>query len=68
MEIKPLTIPQNRVYSVITYDELLTFYEMVKEYTNNTHFNTYIKYKFIRLREVEIMVANARKALENVAK
>lgn len=68
MKITPLIEPQNRVYSVITYDELLNFYDLVKEYTNNTHFNSYIKHKFVRLREVEVMVENARKALENVAK
>lgn len=68
MKIKPLTNPQNRVYSVISYDELLNFYDLVRDYTSNTHFNTYIKNKFNRLNEVEIMVKNARKALENVAK
>ena len=68
MKITPLTSPQNRVYSVITYDELLDFYNLVRDYTEKTHFNDYIKSKFNRLREVKVMVANAKKALENVAK
>lgn len=68
MKITPLIEPQNRVYSVITYDELLDFYNLVRDYTDKTHFNSYIKHKFVRLREVEYMLEKAKKGLENVAK
>lgn len=59
-DFTPTIQPQNRHYMVITYDELCKFYEAVKEYETKSHFNTYIKYKFARLKEVDFMLERAK--------
>lgn len=60
----PSSKPQNRNYGVITYDELLYFRDLVKDFTSKTHYNEYIPYKYKRVDDINEMIAKAEKIME----